>query len=197
MIVDNALYRDGVRVPLTCEPSDLGAARAEASGEHDFLWLGLFQPTASELDAVAETFGLHALAVEDALNAHQRPKLDRYDDMLFLVLKTLWYVDEEDAVETGEISLFVGADYIVTVRHGAGSELHASRRDLEETLIRTLAAFGQEDHSQHQQAVAGLGTVNLSTSCNAAAQTLISKGVGSCSVKELHQTLPSVKAGLL
>ncbi len=132
MIVDNALYRDGVRVPLTCDPSDLGAARAEASGEHDFLWLGLFQPTASELDAVAQAFGLHALAVEDALNAHQRPKLDRYDDMLFLVLKTLWYVDEEDAVETGEISLFVGPDYIVTVRHGVGSELQASRRDLEE-----------------------------------------------------------------
>ena len=77
-------------------------------------------------------FSLHPLAVEDALKAHQRPKLERYDDGLFLVLKTLWYVDEEDAVETGEINLFVGRNFVVSVRHGEGTELHSARLDLEE-----------------------------------------------------------------
>ena len=76
-------------------------------------------------------FSLHPLAVEDALNAHQRPKLERYEDNLFLVLKTLWYVDEEDAVETGEINLFVGRNFVVSVRHGKGGELHSARLDLE------------------------------------------------------------------
>ncbi len=66
------------------------------------------------------------------MKAHQRPKLERYDDGLFLVLKTLWYVDEDDAVETGEINLFVGRDYVVSVRHGLGTELHSARLDLEE-----------------------------------------------------------------
>jgi magnesium transporter len=76
-------------------------------------------------------FDLHPLAVEDALKAHQRPKLERFDDGLFLVLKTLWYVDAEDAVETGEINLFVGRNYVVSVRHGQGIELHTARLDLE------------------------------------------------------------------
>jgi magnesium transporter len=69
--------------------------------------------------------------VEDAFNAHQRPKLERYGDTLFLTLKSLWYVDENDAVETGEINMFVGDDFIITVRHGSGSELHTARLDLE------------------------------------------------------------------
>ena len=80
---------------------------------------------------VAAAFSLHRLAVEDAVNAHQRPKLERYEDSLFLVIKTLWYVDEDDAVETGEINLFVGDDFIVSVRHGAGSGLQQARLDLE------------------------------------------------------------------
>ena len=77
-------------------------------------------------------FGLHPLAVEDAVSAHQRPKLERYDDSLFLTLKTLWYVDAEDAVETGEINMFVGDNFVVTVRHGEGSSLHDARLSLEE-----------------------------------------------------------------
>jgi magnesium transporter len=81
---------------------------------------------------VAEVFALHPLAVEDALHAHQRPKLERYDDGIFLVLKTLWYVDEDDAVETGEINLFVGRDFVISVRHGEGTELHTARLDLEQ-----------------------------------------------------------------
>jgi magnesium transporter len=131
VIVDNALYRKGVRVPQDCDIADLAAMRSRIS-PGDFVWIGLHDPTLDELAEVAEAFGLHPLAVEDALNAHQRPKLERYDDSLFLVLKTLWYVDEDDAVETGEINIFAADDFVVTVRHGAGGALTAARRQLEE-----------------------------------------------------------------
>lgn len=131
MIVDNAVYRDGRRVRLDCKPHDLKSVRKELHGDGDFIWIGLHNPSALELAAVANAFGLHPLAVEDAVTAHQRPKLERYDDDLFLVVKTLWYVDEDDAVETGEINMFAGKDYIVTVRHGEGSELHSARLRLE------------------------------------------------------------------
>jgi magnesium transporter len=117
---------------MDCHKDDLGAVRDEANGKGDFVWVGLHQPDKGELDRVAEVFSLHPLAVEDALEAHQRPKLERYDDNLFMVLKTLWYVDEHDAVETGEINLFVGENFIVSVRHGKGAELHSARLDLEE-----------------------------------------------------------------
>jgi magnesium transporter len=98
----------------------------------DFFWVRRQEPVAGELATVAEVFALHPLAVEDALHAHQRPKLERYDDGIFLVLKTLWYVDEDDAVETGEINLFVGRDFVISVRHGEGTELHTARLDLEQ-----------------------------------------------------------------
>jgi magnesium transporter len=131
VIVDNALYRNGVRVPVESEISDLAAVR-ERCGPDDFVWVGLHEPERAELDAVADIFGLHPLAVEDAVKAHQRPKLERYDDSLFLILKTLWYVDEEDAVETGEINMFVGSDFVVTVRHGEGGALRQARKALED-----------------------------------------------------------------
>ena len=132
MIVDSALYRDGVRVPLDCPKDDLPAVRASVREPGDFVWVGLHEPDEGELTAVARIFDLHPLAVEDALHAHQRPKLERYDDGIFLVLKTLWYVDEDDAVETGEINLFVGRDFVISVRHGEGTELHTARTDLEQ-----------------------------------------------------------------
>lgn len=131
MIVDSALYRNGARVPVECEPDQLIKLRGMATEEGDFVWVGLHEPSADELGDVALAFGLHPLAVEDAYHAHQRPKLERYDESLFLVLKTLWYVDERDAVETGEINIFVGGDFIVTVRHGTGSELSSARSHLE------------------------------------------------------------------
>ena len=131
MIVDCALYREGVRVPLDVAGNDLGAVRDARSHGGGFVWVGLHEPHPAEMARVSELFGLHPLAVEDALNAHQRPKLERYDDALFLVLTTLWYVDELDAVETGEINLFLGHDYVVSVRHGKGTELHSARMDLE------------------------------------------------------------------
>jgi magnesium transporter len=131
MIVDSALYRGGVRIPLSCDKADLREVRAATTDADDFLWVGMHEPSGEELDEVASAFSLHPLAVEDALHAHQRPKLERYDDGIFLVLKTLWYVDEDDAVETGEINLFVGRDFVISVRHGEGTELHSARLDLE------------------------------------------------------------------
>ncbi|CAN5459128.1 magnesium/cobalt transporter CorA [soil metagenome] len=132
MIVDSALYRDGVRVPVECTKEDLTKIRDEATGDGDFVWVGMHEPAEEELNRVAEVFSLHPLAVEDALKAHQRPKLERYENGLFLVVKTLWYVDEDDAVETGEINLFVGPNYVVSVRHGEGTELHGARMGLED-----------------------------------------------------------------
>jgi magnesium transporter len=128
VIVDCALYRDGSRID---GDGDYRKLRARANEPGDFVWVGLHEPSEGETADVAEAFGLHPLAVEDAVHAHQRPKLERYGDMVFLVLKTLWYVDADDAVETGEIAMFVGADFIVSVRHGQGNELHSAREELE------------------------------------------------------------------
>jgi magnesium transporter len=131
VIVDSALYSGGRRVDLGCHPHEYEKMRAGVTQPGDFVWLGLYSPSEQELAEVAEAFQLHPLAVEDAVNAHQRPKLERYDDGLFLVLKTLWYVDEDDQVETGEINIFVGDDFLVTVRHGRGGQLDAARHGVE------------------------------------------------------------------
>ena len=133
MIIDIAAYRSGNRVPFPGDKHDLHAAIHKAEGAGGFVWVGLHEPSAEEMDSVASALGLHQLAVEDAVSAHQRPKLERYDgNSLFMVLKTLWYVDAEDAVETGEIAVFVGPTYVVTVRHGAGADLRLARKDLEQ-----------------------------------------------------------------
>jgi len=132
VIVDSAVYRKGVRLPVDCHVHDYEALRATAAeGEHDFVWVGLYEPSHLELEDIAAAFGLHPLAVEDAVVAHQRPKLELYEGNLFLTVKTLWYVDEDDAVETGEINLFVGDDFVITVRHGRGSQLKDARHELE------------------------------------------------------------------
>ena len=96
----------------------------EKAGNEAFVWIGLHEPDEHQMQAVADVFGLHELAVEDAVHAHQRPKLERYDETLFMVLKTVKYVEHEsmtkarEVVETGEIMIFVGRDFVVTVRHG-------------------------------------------------------------------------------
>jgi magnesium transporter len=131
VIVDSAVYRHGERLRVDAPAHDYAALRAAAADADGFVWVGLFEPDDAELGEIAEAFGLHPLAVEDALVAHQRPKLEQYDDDLFLVLKTLWYVDADDAVETGEINLFIGRDYVITVRHGEGVELAETRATLE------------------------------------------------------------------
>ncbi len=132
VIVDSAVYRKGERVSVDCSTHDFEALRTVAAREDGFVWVGLHEPSEDELGHVAAAFDLHPLAVEDAIKAHQRPKLERYDESLFLVLKTLWYVDEDDAVETGEINLFIGHDFVVSVRHGTGSQLQTARHSLEE-----------------------------------------------------------------
>lgn len=128
-IVDCALYQGGVRkggqVPLEIA---LDSAREITDG---FVWIGLYEPSAAEFEAVAAAFGLHPLAVEDAVHAHQRPKLEIYGDVVFMVLKTARYVDPDEVVEIGELMLFTGANFVITVRHGKASPLAVVRRSLE------------------------------------------------------------------
>ena len=128
MIVDCAIYRNGRR---TEGPEDFSDALDEARAGGGFVWIGLHEPTEREFSHVSEEFRLHPLAVEDALKAHQRPKLEVYDDSLFLVLKPVVYEPESDAVSSGELMVFLGDGFVVTVRHGEGAPLAAVRRRLE------------------------------------------------------------------
>ncbi|CAL9628881.1 Cobalt_magnesium transport protein CorA [Streptomyces sp. enrichment culture] len=128
VIVDCAIYRDGHR---TDGPDDLSDALGAARGAGGFVWIGLHEPTEEEFDLVSEEFALHPLAVEDALKAHQRPKLEVYDDSLFAVLKPVVYEPDSDAVSTGELMIFLGDAFAVVVRHGEGSPLKAVRQRLE------------------------------------------------------------------
>jgi magnesium transporter len=133
-VVDCAVYVDGARRSETVDASTASELAADVGG---FVWLGLHEPSAEDFADIAKTYGLHALAVEDAVNAHQRPKLERYDDMLFMVLKTARYVDHDELtatsqiIETGEVMVFLGANYVITVRHGKLSPLRGLRHRLE------------------------------------------------------------------
>ncbi len=131
MIVDCAHYRHGVRQHEG--PLDLAeAASCAKAADDDFVWLGLHEPSAEELREVQTQFNLHELAVEDAQHAHQRPKLEDYDDSYFIVLRTTRYDDAREEVDFGEIHIFIGPGYVITVRRGAASELAEARRRLEE-----------------------------------------------------------------
>ncbi|HNM84440.1 MAG: magnesium/cobalt transporter CorA [Mycobacterium sp.] len=139
-MVDCAVYVDGSRLPGRFTHADALAKVREMrdEGQSAFVWIGLHEPDQHQMQAVAEVFGLHPLAVEDAVHAHQRPKLERYDNTLFLVLKTVNYVPHEsvalarEIVETGEIMVFVGPEFVVTVRHGDHSGLAGVRRKMED-----------------------------------------------------------------
>jgi magnesium transporter len=141
-VVDCAVYVDGRREPHVSREDSLAVA-IERSG---FVWLGLYEPTQAELDAVADRYGLHPLAVEDAVEAHQRPKLENYDDALFMVLKTGRYIEHEqltatsEVVDTGEVMVFLGRHYVITVRHGDHSSLSELRHRLEDQ--RELLCLG-------------------------------------------------------
>jgi magnesium transporter len=131
---------DGRRLPGSWNHADaVTEVRTHGTG---FVWIGLFEPDEQLLHSIAATFGLHELAVEDALEAHQRPKLERYDGMLFTVLKTVRYVEHEspttanEIVESGEIMAFLGKDFIVTVRYGSHTALGRLRAELAETPER-------------------------------------------------------------
>src|SRR5918911_5286236 len=128
MIVDNAIYVDGRR---TVEPSSLRETYEAIRDQHGLAWIGLYRPTEEEFASVSEEFGLHELAVEDATEAHQRPKLERYGGTLFVVLKPARYLDEEERVEFGEIHVFVGDDFVVTIRHSEAPDIGTVRRSLE------------------------------------------------------------------
>ena len=128
MIVDNAVYVDGRRA---VEPESLRETYEVVREQHGLAWIGLYRPTEEEFASVAEEFGLHPLAVEDAIKAHQRPKLERYGDTLFVVLRAARYLDAPEEVKFGEIHVFVGDDFVITVRHGEAPALGEVRRRLE------------------------------------------------------------------
>jgi magnesium transporter len=128
-IVDCGLYEDGHRRPGRVPLDQAGDVARTTSG---FVWIGLQQATAKDIVAVADKFGLPPLAVEDAVKAHQRPKLEVYDDVVvFAVLKPVRYVDHEEVVNVSEIALFLGASYVVTVRHGQSDVLRRVRSELD------------------------------------------------------------------
>lgn len=137
MIVDCAVYVKGRRLDRAMELTGL---RAEAAGTGGFAWVGLVEPTTQEFDTVQREFDLHELAVEDAVSAHQRPKLEVYGDTLFVVVKTVRYHGAEDLVQIGEVMVFVGPDFLITVRHGEAGGLGKVREQLE--LQPELLALG-------------------------------------------------------
>jgi magnesium transporter len=128
VIVDRAIYRDGQRV---AEPPDLTAMAEACRHGGGIAWIGLYRPTRDEFVDVTREFALHELAVEDAVNAHQRAKLERYGDTVFCVLRPARYVDETETVEFGEVHIFAGPQFVITVRHGETPNLAAVRHDLE------------------------------------------------------------------
>lgn len=136
-VVDCAVYRDGRRaLGSACLTPREAMARVREGG--GFAWIGLHEPTEAEFAGIAATFGLHPLAVEDAVHAHQRPKLERYDDTLFTVFKTIHYVEHaeltatSEVVETGEVMCFTGPDFVITVRHGGQGSLKGLRHRLQD-----------------------------------------------------------------
>jgi magnesium transporter len=128
VIVDQAIYRDGRRMPCGDLSDELELLRAAGQG---FIWIGLKDPTDAEFALVNEELKLHPLAVEDAVKGNQRPKLDVYDDTIFVSLKTLRYIEETSDVETGEVMIFVGDRFVVTVRRGEANPLAGVRVRLE------------------------------------------------------------------
>ncbi|WP_332643467.1 magnesium/cobalt transporter CorA [Aeromicrobium sp.] len=130
MIIDCAVYRNGVRESTEHDTESLEAALA-GLGKDDFLWIGIGNPQTFELERVAATLGLHPLAVEDALEAHQRPKVERYTDHLFMSLRTVRYSDDD--ITTHEVNIFMGANFLLTVRRG-GPDLRNARKAAESRI---------------------------------------------------------------
>ncbi|MGG2458553.1 magnesium and cobalt transport protein CorA [Streptomyces sp. RGM 3693] len=157
-VVDCGVYRDGHRLPGHLTPAE---AIAGVRDEGGFVWIGLHEPTEAEFAGIAQEFGLHPLAVEDAVHAHQRPKLERYDDTLFTVFKTVHYVEHaeltstSEVVETGEVMCFTGPNFIVTVRHGGQGSLRALRHRLQEDQERLAKGPSAVLHAIADQVVDG------------------------------------------
>ncbi|KUL53603.1 MULTISPECIES: magnesium and cobalt transport protein CorA [unclassified Streptomyces] len=134
-VVNCVTYREGVRQPPARDLVE--SVERIRKSDDGFVWLGLHEPTEEEFADIADLFDLHPLAVEDAVHAHQRPKVERYDHTLFAVFKTVCYVEHteltatSEVVDTGEIMLFVGRDFVITVRHGSHGSLGPLREALE------------------------------------------------------------------
>jgi magnesium transporter len=128
-IVDNAIYRDGVR---EAHPVTLDQTYEELRDRGGFAWIGMYRPTEEELRSVEAEFTLHPLAVEDALKGHQRPKLERYGETLFVVLRPARYLDGPEEVEFGEVHLFIGPNFAISVRHAESPDLGRVRKRLEQ-----------------------------------------------------------------
>jgi magnesium transporter len=128
VIVDKAIYRNGRRQPCGDLSDELDSLRLHRDG---FLWIGLQDPTDEEFDLVNAELHLHPLAVEDAVKGHQRAKIESYESSFFVVLKTLRYIEATSDIETGEVMLFLGDRFVVTVRHGEGNPLAGVRQRLE------------------------------------------------------------------
>jgi len=144
VIVDSAVYGNGHRLAGSV---DLSGAAPPLAARGEFAWIGLFEPTKLEFAQVRRCFALPDLAVEDALGAHQRPKLEQYDDCLFMVLKTARYLDPSEEVEFGEIQVFVGPGFVVHVRHHAPSNLVGVRRAIEQDPDRLRLGPGAVLHA--------------------------------------------------
>ncbi|MGB3633836.1 MAG: magnesium and cobalt transport protein CorA, partial [Rubrobacteraceae bacterium] len=147
MIVDNAIYTDGRRT----EPPPLEETLQVCRERDGFAWISLYEPTEEDLDTIAQDFGLHGLAVEDVIEAHQRSKLEHYGDSLFLVLKPAHYLEKPEAVEFSEVHVLLGRSFVLTVRHDRAPSLGAVRQRLEsepDLLRRGPAAvlYGVLDH---------------------------------------------------
>jgi magnesium transporter len=161
VILDCAVYEDGRRRDGSVHVHE---AMEACRRPNVFTWIGLYEPTEEEFDSIRREFELHELAVEDAIKAHQRPKIEVFGDMVFIVLKTARYVDPTEVIKLGEILIFLGEDYIITVRHGEASELHGVRTRLEkqpELLAHgpgaALHAIVDKVVDDYVPAIAGLG----------------------------------------
>jgi magnesium transporter len=132
MIIDSAHYKDGARQHEEALTAEQAAEIWRHSGEGEFVWIGLHEPEEGDLEELQALFGLHELAVEDAHAAHQRPKIEDYDKDVFVVLRTAHYHEDREEVHFGEIHIFAGRGYVITVRHGVGSELGPARERLED-----------------------------------------------------------------
>jgi magnesium transporter len=159
-IVDNAIYREGMR---QAHPVTLDQTYEELRDRGGFAWIGMYRPTEDELRSVANEFGLHPLAVEDALKGHQRPKLERYGETLFVVLRPARYLDAPEEVEFGEVHLFIGTNFAVTVRHAESPDLGRVRKRLESNPAllglgpqAVLYAVLDEVVDEYQPVIAGL-----------------------------------------
>ena len=138
-IVDNAIYRNGLR---EAHPVTLDQTYEELRARGGFAWIGMYRPTEDELRSVAGEFGLHPLSVDDALKGHQRPKLERFGETLFIVLRPARYLDAPEEVEFGEVHLFIGSNFAITVRHAESPDLGRVRKRLEHNP--SLLALGPQ-----------------------------------------------------